>query len=143
MYRKNEDKIEFLLLRPGGPFYKNQSHGIWTIPKGIIHADETEEAAAKREFEEETGHSITTDLTYLGEEKIRRGKRIIVYMTEGNLNPRAIKSNNFQLEYPKNSGILHEFPEIECGEWFSYKMAKERIHPKLIIFLDKCIEIIK
>lgn len=139
MYRKHKGRIEFLLLRPGGPFYKNQSKGIWTIPKGIIQNGENEITAAKREFEEETGQKLITELIYLGEEKIRKGKRVVVYMTEGNLKVTNIKSNTFQLEYPKNSGKFCLFPEIESGEWFDYETAKIQIHPKLIIFLDKCL----
>lgn len=139
MYRKHKGKIEFLLLRSGSPFYKNQSKGIWTIPKGIMEENEDKKTAAKREFEEETGQKLTTELIYLGEEKIRKGKIVIVHMTEGNLNVSTIKSNTFQLEYPKNSGRFCKFPEIKRGEWFTYEIAKEFIHPKLIIFLDKCI----
>ena len=139
MYRENENQLEFLLLRPGGLFYKNQNEGIWTIPKGIIKKNEDHIEAAKREFEEETGQKIITELTYVGKEKIRKGKTVTIFITKGDLDVSTIQSNTFRLEYPKNSGQHQFFPEIECGEWFTYEIAKNLIHPKLIIFLDKCM----
>ena len=49
--------LEFLLVHPGGPFWKNKDAGAWTIPKGEINEGEEPSAAAIREFEEELGVS--------------------------------------------------------------------------------------
>jgi predicted NUDIX family NTP pyrophosphohydrolase len=44
-----------LLVHPGGPFWRNKDRNSWSIPKGEFGDDETAEAAAVREFEEQTG----------------------------------------------------------------------------------------
>jgi len=49
------DGLEVLLIRPGGPFWRNKRVGAWMIPKGAIEPGETPAEAALREFEEETG----------------------------------------------------------------------------------------
>lgn len=33
MYRKRNSELEFLLVHPGGPFWKGKDAGVWTIPK--------------------------------------------------------------------------------------------------------------
>ena len=55
MYRRVNGNLEFLLVHPGGPFWKNKDAGAWTIPKGELHENEEPLAAAVREFEEELG----------------------------------------------------------------------------------------
>ena len=130
-------KRKFLLVRPGGPFYKNKNIGIWTIPKGIKNEGEEAESAAKREFKEETGYSLSEKLNYLGEIRLRKSKKLIVYSTVGFIDACKIVSNSFEMEYPKNSGEYHSFPEIEEGGWYSFEEARKLINPKLIVFLEK------
>ncbi len=55
MYRLRQGVVEVLLAHPGGPFWRNEDDGAWTIPKGEIAPGEDAHAAALREFEEETG----------------------------------------------------------------------------------------
>jgi predicted NUDIX family NTP pyrophosphohydrolase len=40
---------------PRGPFWRKKDEGAWSIPKGEHDETENPLAAAKREFEEETG----------------------------------------------------------------------------------------
>ena len=54
LYRFRQQKPEFFLVHPGGPFWTNKDAGAWTIPKGEFNEDEEALAAAIREFEEET-----------------------------------------------------------------------------------------
>lgn len=137
MYRDYNEIKEYLLVRPGGPYYKNMNEGIWSIPKGIVKQGESEIDAAKREFKEETGQIINGELEHIGRIKLRKSKELTVYCIKGNFDEKEIKSNTFKMEYPKNSGIFQSFPEIEMGGWFSYKKAKVLIHQKLILFLDE------
>ena len=141
MYRDTKKEREYLLVRPGGPFYKNKHEGIWTIPKGIVNVDEDEEAAARREFEEETGSGINGELTHLVRIKLRKSKELTAYYIEGNIDESKIVSNTFELEYPKNSGEYHSFPEIDKGGWYSFDEAVELINPKLVALLEKLKEI--
>lgn len=136
LFRKQGTGKEYLLLRPGGPFYKNQEQGIWTIPKGLVQSQEEELAAAKREFEEETGQPLQGTPTFLTQLKWSKAKRLVVYCLEGDLEVDKIVSNTFELEYPKHSGNYQHFPEIEKGAWFSLEAAKDFIHPKLLPVLE-------
>ena len=60
MFRRAKDSLEFLLAHPGGPFFRNKDEGVWTIPKGLVHAGEELLVAALREFSEETGPGRTS-----------------------------------------------------------------------------------
>ena len=132
LFRRKETGKEYLLLRPGGPFYKNKELGIWTIPKGLVQPQEAELAAAKREFEEETGQALQGEPTFLTRLKWNASKKLVIYSLEGDLDTSTLVSNTFELEYPKHSGKYQHFPEIEKGAWLSLEEAKPRIHPKLL-----------
>ena len=56
MFRRRTT-IEVLLVHPGGPFWAKKDDGAWSIPKGLFEEGENALAAAKREFEEETGQA--------------------------------------------------------------------------------------
>lgn len=50
------DGVSVLLGHPGGPYYKNNEFGVWSMPKGCFDPErETPRSAALREFREETG----------------------------------------------------------------------------------------
>src|SRR5450759_451357 len=67
MFRLFECRPMVLLVHPGGPFWRNKDQNSWSIPKGEFGDDETAEAAAVREFEEETGFRPAGVLVPLGE----------------------------------------------------------------------------
>ena len=56
LFRRAPRALEVFLVHPGGPFWAKKDDGAWSIPKGVYEPDEAPEAAARREFEEETGH---------------------------------------------------------------------------------------
>ena len=87
--------LEVLLVHPGGPFWKNKSDGVWSIPKGEFDPD-TEDAAeaARREFAEELGHTTPSGaMEPLGEVTQKAGKRVLAWAIEGDLDPGSIVSN--------------------------------------------------
>ena len=53
LFRERDGAVEVLLIKPGGPFWRNRDEGAWMIPKGAIEPGETPADAAIREFEEE------------------------------------------------------------------------------------------
>ncbi len=55
LFREAAGRLEVLLVHPGGPFWAKKDAGAWSIPKGGIEEGEEPLAAARREFEEETG----------------------------------------------------------------------------------------
>ena len=61
LYRRRPAGVEVLLAHPGGPFWAKKDLGAWSIPKGLVNEGEDWLAAAKREFQEETGTAIEGD----------------------------------------------------------------------------------
>jgi len=55
MYRYRDRVLEVFLVHPGGPFWAKKDQGAWSIPKGEYPPEEDAQAAARREFAEETG----------------------------------------------------------------------------------------
>src|SRR6185436_9334966 len=137
MYRRTEGGLEVLLAHPGGPFFTRKDAGGWTIPKGEPNPGEALEAAAAREFTEETGLPMTGPLVPLGEVRQKGGKTVHAWAFEGDLPPGFIPtSNTFELEWPPRSGKKQSFPEIDKAEMFPLDVAREKINPAQAVFLD-------
>src|ERR1035437_7069661 len=98
LYRRRGDAFAVLLVPPGGPFWARRDAGAWSIPKGEYSGDEDALAAAKREFQEETGVAVSGDFVSLGEVKQAGGKRVKAWALKHDLNPATFKSNTFELE---------------------------------------------
>jgi predicted NUDIX family NTP pyrophosphohydrolase len=128
VYRKRDDKIEVLLVHPGGPFWKNKDSGAWSIPKGEFATGEDPLDVAKREFQEETGQSIDGSFQPLAPIKQRGGKTVYAWAVEADLDVTHVKSNTFTIEWPPRSGKQQEFPEVDRAEWFSLDAAAEKIN---------------
>ena len=73
LFRRGTRAIEVFIVHPGGPFFLNKDRGAWSIPKGEFEAEEPF-AAARREFEEETGFRIAGDFIELPVIKQKGGK---------------------------------------------------------------------
>src|SRR6185295_5109442 len=87
MYRKRAGKVEFLLVHPGGPFWRNKDAGGWTIPKGEIEQGEDALEAAKREFQEEVGLRPTGPFNELPCVQQKGGKVIQAWAFESDFDP--------------------------------------------------------
>jgi predicted NUDIX family NTP pyrophosphohydrolase len=137
LYRRAAGTIQVLLVHPGGPFWSRRDLGAWSIPKGEYSPDEEPEAAARREFAEELGLELVGTLASLGEIKQKAGKQVIGFAVEGDLDVTAIRSNNFEMEWPPRSGRMQSFPEIDRAEWFDLETARARVIPGQQPFLDR------
>jgi predicted NUDIX family NTP pyrophosphohydrolase len=137
LYRIHDRQLEFLLVHPGGPFWKNKDAGSWTIPKGEPHADEPPFQAAQREFEEETGFKPHGQFLELTAVKQKGGKVIQAWAFEGDWDPARIRSNRFTLEWPPRSGRQAEFPEVDRAAFFSLDQAKEKLNPAQLPLLQE------
>ncbi|MFN3404889.1 MAG: NUDIX domain-containing protein [Cytophagaceae bacterium] len=141
MYRLCQGAPEVFLVHPGGPYFKNKNEGYWTIPKGEPEKDEEYEAAAKREFFEETGIVPVEPLISLGAAKQKGGKWVHCWTFECNdSNIRFVSSVNFELEWPPRSGKKAAFPEVDKGEFFIIQEAKKKINPAQAVFLDRLLQ---
>lgn len=143
LYRYENDTLQVLLVHPGGPFWVNKDLGAWSIPKGLLEKDEAPLDTAKREFEEETGFQVDGDFIELGKLKQPSGKIVHAWALEGDIDASQIVSNTFTLEWPRNSGRMQEYPEVEKGEWFDLETARKKIHKGQVRFLDKLIASLK
>jgi predicted NUDIX family NTP pyrophosphohydrolase len=144
LYRRKGDSLEVLLIHPGGPYWANKDLGAWSLPKGLVEPGEDEFAAAKREFREETGlEPPIGEYTFLGEVKLRSGKRVRAWAGEGDLDVTRLKSNTFPLEWPPKSGKLRNFPEADRGAWFAPAEAKRKLLLGQIDFVDRLLAALK
>jgi predicted NUDIX family NTP pyrophosphohydrolase len=137
MYRRRDAAIEVFLVHPGGPFWAKKDLAAWSIPKGEYSPDEDPLAAAKREFEEETGFVAQGDFRALPEIRQKGGKYVKAWALEGDCDPKAIKSNAFTMEWPPGSVIYQEFPEIDRAEWFAMEEARRKILESQLPLLDE------
>ena len=101
---KIDGEPKFFLVHPGGPFWKNKDLGAWSIPKGELADDENPLDAAVREFEEETGVRLHGSFIALSPVKLKSGKTVHAWAIAGDINPEAIVSNTFEVEWPPKSG---------------------------------------
>jgi predicted NUDIX family NTP pyrophosphohydrolase len=136
MFRRCGAAIEVLLVHPGGPFWKNKDEGAWTFPRGEVEPGEELEAAARREFHEETGHSATGKLFPLGSVRQKSGKTVHAWASEGDLDPTIVASNTFTMEWPPKSGKQAQFPEIDRAEFIDLGRAREKIRTSEIPLLE-------
>ena len=133
--------VEFLLVHPGGPFWKNKDDGAWSIPKGEVQPHEDFLTRAQIEFEEETGTKPFGNFVPLGSIKQKGGKTVHAWAFEGDLPPDfQLKSNMFEIEYPPRSGSFREFPEVDRAEFFPEEIARRKINPAQTSFLDRLQE---
>ena len=139
MWRIREGEAEFLLVHPGGPFWKNKDEGAWSIPKGEIEENEDGLAAAKREFKEETGFESVGDFCPLAPIKQKSGKIVKAWAFEGNCDPAAIKSITTKIKVPWESEKL-EIPEVDKAGFFRFEEAVEKINPAQAAFLKELKE---
>ena len=128
LFRERGGRLEVLLTKPGGPFWKNKDAGAWTIPKGEVAPGEDLLAAAKREFEEELGVAPRGDIVSVGSVKQKGGKVVHAWAVQGDLDVTAVKSNTFEMEWPPRSGKKQAFPEVDRAEWFDPAAARVKIN---------------
>jgi predicted NUDIX family NTP pyrophosphohydrolase len=141
LFRRSAGRIEVLIGHMGGPLWARKDAGGWSVPKGEYQADETPEAAARREFQEELGLPVPTgDLVDLGSLRQSTGKVVTLWAMEADLDPGAVVPGTFEMEWPKGSGVVREFPEIDRVAWFDLDVAREKLVKGQRAFLDRLAE---
>jgi predicted NUDIX family NTP pyrophosphohydrolase len=138
LYRHPGERLEVLLAHPGGPFFEGRDPGHWTVPKGEPDPDEPLEAAARREFREETGQELPDGPWLdLGSIVQKGGKVVHAWAVEGDLDPGSARSETFEMEWPPRSGHMQAFPEIDRVAWFDPVEARRRIKSAQIPLMDR------
>ena len=136
LFRQRRGETEVLLIKPGGPFWRNRHAGTWMIPKGGIEPGEAPAEAALREFEEETGTRLEAVPFPLARIRQAGGKWVEAFAIEGDLDPEAIRSTEFEIEWPPRSGKTARYPEVEQARWMSFAEARELMLPSQLPLLD-------
>lgn len=143
LYRFVGRNLQIFLVYPWSPPSSEWLPEAWSIPKGEFSKKENPAEAAKREFREEVGHEIIGEMIELTPVKQKGGKLVFAWAVQGDLDPRTIHSNKFEIEWPPESGIKQHVPEIVKGEWFDVKTAKEKINAAQASFIDELLEKLK
>lgn len=136
LFRRQNGGTEVLLIKPGGPFWRNKDQGAWMIPKGAIEAGEAPAEAALREFAEETGTCLTVVPFPLARIRQAGGKVVEAFAIEGDLDAAAVRSNEFEVEWPPRSGKRQFFPEVVEARWMSLDEARAMMLPSQLPLLD-------
>lgn len=137
LWRRRGGAIEVLLGHFGGPLWAKRDAGAWGIVKGLVAPGEDAEACARREFEEELGTPAEGPLAPLGSIRQKGGKWVEAFALEGDLDPAAIVSNRFEIEWPPRSGRTASFPEIDRAQWFGLDEARGKILESQRPLLDR------
>ena len=143
MYRCRHDRLEILLVHPGGPYWKNKDQGAWSIPKGEYCDDEEPLAVARREFKEETGYEARGDFIELRPLAQPSRKIIAAWAFEGTCDASRITSNTFTMEWPPRSGQQAVFPEVDRAGWFAVDTARQKLSRGQAGFIDQLCRILR
>lgn len=120
---------EVLLVHPGGPYWRKRDEGAWSIPKGVVESDNDLLAAARREFNEETGFDAQGEFIALRPVRQKSGKLVHAFAVEGDFDLSRFASNSFDLEWPPRSGRYAQFPEADQAAYFDFGEALRKIIP--------------
>jgi len=142
LYRFRDGELQVLLAHPGGPYWARKDKGAWMIPKGEVEEGEDPLQTAKREFREEIGFEVDGRFIDLGEVKQSGGKRVHIWALEKDFEVRKVRSNTFTMEWPKGSGMIREFPEIDKARWFNIDEAYRKILRSQKPFLDRLVKVL-
>lgn len=126
-YRRSNKVMQVLLVHPGGPYWQSRDLGAWSIAKGEFDESELPEAAARREFKEETGWEPNGALLHVGEIRQRKSKLITAFALEGDFDTATLRSNMFEMEWPRRCGRVQSFPEVDRAEWLDLDLAREKL----------------
>ncbi len=54
-----------------------------------------------------------------------------------------VSSNDFQLEWPRSSGIVRAFPEVDRAQWFTVAAARRKFVSGQVGILDSLVEVLR
>ncbi|MEK9771938.1 MAG: NUDIX domain-containing protein [Opitutae bacterium] len=138
---RQNHQVFVLVAHPGGPYFKNKDKGWWSIPKGEPEPEEDIFLAALREFEEETGMIPSGPYLDLGSIVQNNGKVVFAWAFAGDWpDSRLPVCNKISMEYPKGSGQMWEFPEIDRVAFLPIDQAKEKLRPQQVPLLERLMD---
>lgn len=137
-YHVDHAVISVFLGHMGGPFWVHRDDGGWSIPKGEYDpATQAPADVARREFAEEIGVVAPEGpLTDLGEHVQPSGKRVRAFAVPAGGRLAYVASNEFTVEWPRGSGQMSSFPEIDRAAWFPLEVARRKVVAGQVPILD-------
>lgn len=125
------DSLEVMLAHPGGPYFVHRNDGWWSVVKGLVKEGESDEAAARREFAEETGWDVpAVAWVPLGETRLKSRKTVVAWAIEAELDPDMLEPGHFIMGD-------RSYPEIDRVEWFTTDQARGKLNAAQGIFIDR------
>jgi len=110
--------VELLLGHMGGPFWLSRRAAAWSAPKGGVEPGERPEAAAEREYREETGlEPPQGPRVPLGDAVQRSGKTVRLWAVEADPDLAGFRPCTFSMEWPRGSGRILDVPELDRLAW--------------------------
>lgn len=140
VFRRTPTGIELLLGHMGGPFWARKDAAAWSVPKGLVEPGESDVAAARREFAEELGLPAPAGgWLDLGEARPPGGKTVTIWAVEGDVDPGAVVPGTFEMEWPRGSGRVQQFPEIDRVGWFEPTTAVVKLVKGQGVFVERLV----
>jgi predicted NUDIX family NTP pyrophosphohydrolase len=143
LYRRADHGLEVLLGHMGGPLWARRDERAWSIPKGEFLPPEAALDAARREFVEELGSAPPPgDPAELGDVTQSGGKIVTAWAIQGDFDVTSVHSNTFEMEWPRGSGRMQSFPELDRAQWFAVDAARTKLVAAQADFLDRLVSLV-
>ncbi len=144
LYRVVDGSVEVLIAHPGGPFWAKKDEGAWSIPKGEYVEGEDPWSVAQREFTEELGKQ-PPDGPRIAFAPLKQpsGKIITAFAVLADLDIQETTSNTFTVEWPKGSGRVREYPEIDRVAWLDVSEARSKLLKGQRPLLDRLLDAVE
>ncbi len=137
-FSRVDGQLRVFIVHMGGPFWGHRDDGGWSLAKGMYTpGEETPEDAALREFHEEVGVAPPVgELIDLGEVRLSSGKRVRGFAVEASEELAFVESNTFEVEWPRRSGRIKTYPEVDRADWFDLEVARTKVTLGQVPLLD-------
>lgn len=136
---RRTNQIEVFLVHPGGPFSVHKNEGRWTVPKYTFDSSADPLTNAIRKFKYKINKLPKGSFLPLPTIIKKDGKNIFCWALEGDISPKNIKNNTFQIEWPLNSGKQTRFREFDRASWFPIDIAGKMINKRQVIWLNSLV----
>lgn len=137
-YRRSADgQLEVFIAHMGGPFWARKDERAWSVIKGEVDSGESDEGTARREFAEEIGcEAPPKPWSDLGEVRQKSGKVVRAFAVHAP-DVAFVASTPVEIEWPRGSGRLVRFPEVDRAEWMGLDAARTRLVAGQVPLLDR------
>lgn len=137
-FTRRDGVARVFIVHMGGPFWGHRDDGGWSLAKGMyVPGEERPEDAARREFAEEVGVAAPDgDLIDLGEVRLSSGKRVRGFAVETDAPLTFVTSNTFEVEWPRKSGRMRTYPEVDRADWFTLDDARRKLTKGQVPLID-------